>query len=64
MAHSIQGGMSPYMSAHLTHPEVYYYDHLPGEKHLLVPPRYDVQAIHNINAMRSNGWNTANAKED
>jgi hypothetical protein len=64
MAHDTQDGMGPYMSAPLNHPEVYYYDRLPGEKHLLVPPRYDVQTIHNVNSMRSNGWKTANAKGD
>jgi hypothetical protein len=64
MVHGIQDGMGPYMSDPLNRPEVYYYDSLPVEKHLPVPSRYDVQIIHNVNAMRSNGWKTANAKED
>lgn len=64
MVHDTQGGMGAYMADGLNRPELYYHNRLGAEKHLSAPPRYDVEAIHKVNAMRSNGWKTANAKED
>jgi hypothetical protein len=64
MVHDIHWSLDPYLPDHPNRPEVYYYNRNVGEGHLNLPQNYDIEALKEINKMRSEGWRTANAKED
>lgn len=44
--------------------QAYYYSRPAHEKHLVVPPGYDIDAIRAVNAERSRGWDIANKKDE
>ncbi|KAK4098261.1 hypothetical protein N658DRAFT_229164 [Parathielavia hyrcaniae] len=64
LVHNIDWELNPYLPDLLNRPEVYYYARNVIEEHLRLPPNYSFRELSAINESRSDGWKTANAKED
>lgn len=64
MVRDIHDGMDTQLPDRPNRPEVYYYNRCVLERHLTVPEEYSIDVVHASNAMRSEGWEAANVKEE